>query len=106
ALLDFEFTGLFLPGFDLAMLHTLLAATPGAQQRIEELVTEQGIQAAFAVNQAVVLSRELRLHNELPDGELRDKRLQLLRPRARIFTLRACARALRTQRSGRRRPAR
>ncbi|MFC7345092.1 phosphotransferase, partial [Saccharopolyspora griseoalba] len=42
ALLDFEFTGLFLPGFDLAMLHTLLAATPGAQQRIEELVTEQG----------------------------------------------------------------
>lgn len=81
ALLDFEFTGLFLPGFDLAMLHTLLAATPGAQQRIENLVAEQGIQDAFVLNQAMVLSRELRLHTELPDGELRKQRLQLLRPR-------------------------
>jgi len=30
ALLDWEFTGLFLPGFDLAMLSVLLAGTPGA----------------------------------------------------------------------------
>ncbi|GAA2353442.1 hypothetical protein GCM10009854_34350 [Saccharopolyspora halophila] len=79
-LLDFEFTGLFLPGFDLAMLHTLLAATPGAQQRIEQLVAEQGIRTAFAVNKAMVLARELRLHTELPPGELREKRLEILRP--------------------------
>lgn len=80
ALVDFEFTGLFPAGFDLAMLHTLLAATPGAQARIENLVAEQGIHDAFVLNQAMVLSRELRLHSELPDDQLREQRLQLLRP--------------------------
>lgn len=79
-LLDFEFTGLFLPGFDLAMLHTLLAATPGAQDTIEARVAETGIEAPFLVNQAMVLSRELRLDTELPDGEFRTQRLALLRP--------------------------
>jgi hypothetical protein len=92
ALLDFEFTGLFLPGFDLAMLHTLLADTPGAQARIEALVGEIGIEVPFLVNRAMVLSRELRLHTELPDGELRERRLALLRTqwsafRARLRTL-------------------
>jgi hypothetical protein len=80
ALLDFEFTGLFLPGFDLAMLHALLAGTPGAQDRIHALVCEAGIGPAFLVNQAMVLSRELRIHAELPDAELRASRLALLRP--------------------------
>ena len=77
ALLDFEFTGLFLPGFDLAMLHALLAGAPGAQYRIDALAPGSGL--AFLVNQAMVLSRELRIHAELPDGELRTSRLALLR---------------------------
>jgi hypothetical protein len=34
----------------------------------------------FLINQAVVLSRELRLHTELPEGESREKRFALLRP--------------------------
>jgi hypothetical protein len=80
ALLDFEFTGLFLPGFDLAMLHALLAGTPGAQARIEGVVAEAGGGPEFLVNLAMVLSRELRIHAELPDGELRASRLALLRP--------------------------
>ncbi|MBI1759493.1 MAG: phosphotransferase [Actinobacteria bacterium] len=79
-LLDFEFTGLFVPGFDLAMLHTLLADTPGAQDRIEALVDEARIEAPFLLNRVMVLSRELRLHTELSDGELRARRLALLRP--------------------------
>lgn len=33
-LLDFEFTGLFAAGFDLAMLHTLLVGDPGAGVRV------------------------------------------------------------------------
>ena len=66
ALLDWEYTGLFLPGFDLAMLHTLLARTPKARARIEAAVAEDGIAAPFAVNLAIVLTRELRLHRELP----------------------------------------
>jgi aminoglycoside phosphotransferase (APT) family kinase protein len=80
ALLDFEFTGLFLPGFDLAMLHALLASTPGAQDRIESLAAGAGIWPAFLVNQAMALSRELRIHAELPEGDLRASRLALLRP--------------------------
>ncbi|WP_199434999.1 phosphotransferase [Qaidamihabitans albus] len=93
ALLDFEFTGLFLPGFDLAMLHTLLAGTPGAHDAVDAAVGEAGIEVPFLINQAIVLSRELRLHTELPEGDVREKRLALLRPqwdavRARLHTQR------------------
>jgi muconolactone delta-isomerase len=88
ALLDFEFTGAFLPGFDLAMLHTLLTETPGAQARIETLVGEAGIEVPFLINQAMVLSRELRLHTELPEGEFRARRLALLEPEWDAFRAR------------------
>lgn len=91
-LLDFEFTGLFLPGFDLAMLHTLLTATPGAHTGIESLVGETGSEVPFLINQAMVLSRELRLHTELPAGEFREKRLALLRPQWDAFRARLHAR--------------
>src|SRR5262249_15745028 len=56
ALLDWEFTGMFLPGFDLAMLHTLLAQTPAARTRIEAAVADDGIAVPFAVNLAMVLT--------------------------------------------------
>jgi Phosphotransferase enzyme family len=79
-LLDFEFTGLFAPGFDLAMLHTLLAHSPGAQERIDAIVDAAGIDVPFLINQAMVLTRELRLHTELPDSALRAQRLALLEP--------------------------
>lgn len=79
AVLDWEFTGLFLPGFDLAMLHTLLVATPIARDRIDSLVAEDGNVDAFLVNLAMVASRELRLHRELPDDHpLRARRLPLI----------------------------
>ncbi|ORT53589.1 phosphotransferase [Frankia sp. KB5] len=91
-LLDFEFTGLFLPGFDLAMLHTLLADTPGAQGAVDALVDEAGIEVPFLINQAMVLSRELRMHTELDAGEFRDKRLALLRPQWDAFRARLHAR--------------
>lgn len=78
--IDFEFTGLFAAGFDLAMLHTLLAGTPGAQSSIEAIVAETGSESPFLLNQAMVLSRELRLHTELEDGRLRTARLALIEP--------------------------
>jgi Phosphotransferase enzyme family len=87
-LLDFEFTGLFLPGFDLAMLHTLLADTPGAHDAIDALVGEAEIEVPFLINQAMVLSRELRLHIELPEGEFRARRLALLHPQWDAFRAR------------------
>lgn len=79
-LLDWEFTGLFLPGFDLAMLRTLLAQTPHARERIEEIVAAEHAEEPFVVNLACVLTRELRIHRELPDGPLRSARLALIEP--------------------------
>lgn len=94
ALLDWEFTGLFLPGFDLALLHTLLAGTPHARDRIEHTVTARCIAVPFTINLAMVLTREIRTHRELPDGPLRDQRLALIEnlwahARERIQTLAA-----------------
>ncbi len=67
ALLDWEFTGLFLPGFDLAMLQILLAGTPAAVDHIEAIVAETGHFDAYLVNLAVVLSRERHIHRDLPE---------------------------------------
>jgi hypothetical protein len=67
------------------MLHTLLADTPGAQAGIEAVVSEAGIERSFLLNQALVLSRELRLHTELPDGHFRQRRLALLHPLWDVF---------------------
>jgi aminoglycoside phosphotransferase (APT) family kinase protein len=76
ALLDWEFTGLFLPGFDLAMLGVLLAGTPGAAALLEDVVQQTGFEEAYLVNLAVVLSRERRIHLTLPaDHPLRLARL-------------------------------
>lgn len=76
ALLDWEFTGLFLPGFDLAMLSVLLAGTPGAAALLEDVVCRTGSEEAYLVNLAVVLSRERRIHLTLPeDHPLRLARL-------------------------------
>jgi hypothetical protein len=92
ALLDWEFTGLFLPGFDLALLHTLLASTPHAVKCIEHIVRARDIAIPFTINLAMVLTREIRTHRELPDCLLRDRRLPLIetlwtRARDRMHTL-------------------
>jgi Phosphotransferase enzyme family len=74
--LDWEFTGLFLPAFDLALLWVALAATPEARPRIEAAVGVDPDQlAGFWVNVAMVATRELRTHAELPPGPLRETRL-------------------------------
>jgi len=80
ALIDWEFTGLFLPGFDLAMLHTLLVRTPTAREQIDAAVTEDGIAVPFAINLAMVVIRELRLHRELPSDAPHRNRLTLIEP--------------------------
>jgi len=61
ALVDFEFTGTTLPGFDLAVLHTLLVDVPGAPARIRSRVAPAD-EPAFLLNRALVLTRELRMH--------------------------------------------
>ena len=79
ALVDWEFTGTFLPGFDLAMLHTTLGAgTPAVRTRVDQAVADAGTEEPFVLNLALVLVRELRIHRELPDSPMRARRLTLL----------------------------
>jgi len=108
ALLDWEFTGLFLPGFDLAMLGVLLAGTPGAVDLLEDVASQTGYEDAYLVNLAVVLSRERRIHLTLPsDHPLRVVRLPAIDAawaRARERLMAAAGRRLSA--AARRRPAR
>jgi aminoglycoside phosphotransferase (APT) family kinase protein len=67
-LLDWEFTGLYPPAYDLALLWVLLRTTPGARERIETAVgDEPAVRAGFWTGVASVVTRELRTHRELPD---------------------------------------
>ncbi|MGW1073131.1 phosphotransferase [Streptomyces sp. NPDC002537] len=69
SLIDWEFAGYYLPHLDWALLWVLLASDPSARVLIEERVHQGGPAraAAFTVNTAMVLTRELRTHrDELP----------------------------------------
>lgn len=93
--LDWEFTGLFLPGLDAAMVWLVLGKIPTVQARVERFVGDEiSQQAGFWVNVATLCVRELRTHAELPDGPLRPARLRYLAKvwrtaRARIHDLAA-----------------
>ena len=78
-MVDWEQAGLYLPGFDLAMLWTLAGArTPEVRPRIDDLVDARGIHAAFAVNLVAVVTRELRMHDDLGPGPVRAFRRPLI----------------------------
>jgi hypothetical protein len=78
-LLDWEFTGFYLPAFDLAMLWVLLGATEGIRRSIEQLLGDDPrVEAGFLINLACILTRELRMHSELPDTPERAHRLHVL----------------------------
>jgi hypothetical protein len=80
ALLDWEYGGYYLPTLDFAMLWVLLRDTPGARDLIVAHIDERGAvqRAAFAVNQAMLLTRELRTHRELPEAPWQRARLRAL----------------------------
>lgn len=66
--IDWEHAGRYLPGHDLAVLWTVLANTEEARARIEELVAagSTSARAAFTLNRAMLLVRELRNHRAVP----------------------------------------
>jgi aminoglycoside phosphotransferase (APT) family kinase protein len=66
ALIDWEFAGYYLPGFDLALLWTLLHADSAARRRIIEVVQQRGAAAerAFLINQMRVIAREINIHQK------------------------------------------
>ncbi|MFJ3923208.1 aminoglycoside phosphotransferase family protein [Streptomyces sp. NPDC090022] len=62
-LLDWEHTGWYLPGYDLATLWTVLGDAPAARSQISRLAQAAGPAArdAFLVNLMLVLTREIRM---------------------------------------------
>jgi hypothetical protein len=81
ALIDWEFAGLYLPGYDLAVLWVLLRNIPGARDRLYQAACADraAAEAAFLVNRAMILAREIRIHRDLPAALVwRDDRLKAL----------------------------
>ncbi|MFJ2081240.1 phosphotransferase [Micromonospora chokoriensis] len=80
ALIDFEHTGSYLPGYDLAMLHIVgAAASPTLTTAIAERVRTAGISTAYHVNLLLLTCREIRLHTVLPADGATTSRLAYLR---------------------------
>jgi Phosphotransferase enzyme family len=75
-LVDWEFGGQYLPGYDLATLSVLLGdAAPAIRPRIAAAVAAAGRDAEFCVNLACILVRELRIHQEVSDTDRARDRL-------------------------------
>ncbi|WP_067665946.1 phosphotransferase [Nocardia miyunensis] len=80
--IDWEFAGYFLPGYDLAVAYILFgAATPAIRDRIDAIVTAGAIEIGFAVNLIVIAVREVRMHRDLPgEPAVRNHALTVLGP--------------------------
>ncbi|MFG2662104.1 aminoglycoside phosphotransferase family protein [Streptomyces sp. NPDC048425] len=78
--IDWEHAGRYLPGHDLAVLWTVLATTAQARIQIEELVAagSSSARAAFTLNRAVLLVRELRNHRAVTPSTWRDERVEAI----------------------------
>ncbi|MFB7666760.1 aminoglycoside phosphotransferase family protein [Kitasatospora sp. NPDC056138] len=70
-LLDWEQAGWYLPGYDLAVLWSVLSGDTAARRQISQLAQSGGTVArdAFLVNLVLVLMREIRLHDVPGAGE-------------------------------------
>ncbi|MEU1395445.1 phosphotransferase [Micromonospora zamorensis] len=80
ALIDFEHTGSYLPGYDLALLHIVgAAASPTLTTAIAERVHTADITTAYRVNLLLLTCREIRLHTVLPPDAATTSRLAYLR---------------------------
>ena len=75
-LVDWEFGGQYLAGYDLATLYVLFGdAAPEMRHRIDAAVASAGTGAEFSVNLACILVRELRIHRELDGADTARSRL-------------------------------
>jgi len=79
AVIDFEYCGRYLPGYDLALLYTIgAAASPTLAGAITDRVRTHGVTAGFAVNLGLLVAREIRIHTPLPDSAQKAHRLAAL----------------------------
>jgi hypothetical protein len=69
ALVDWEYSGIYLPGHDLALLYTIgAAASPTLATAITDRVAAEGITTEYSVNLVLLVCREIRIHASLPPG--------------------------------------
>lgn len=77
--IDWEFAGLFMPGFDMALLHTTMYKDTFARKEIETEVTLNNIELPFLINKAMIVAREIHIHRDLPDEDpIKATNLELL----------------------------
>ncbi|NGO69922.1 aminoglycoside phosphotransferase family protein, partial [Streptomyces boncukensis] len=74
ALVDWEYAGWYLPGYDLATLWSVLGDAPLARRQISQLAQTAGPAArdAFLVNLMLVLTREIRRYETAVQRTMRD----------------------------------
>jgi aminoglycoside phosphotransferase (APT) family kinase protein len=77
-LVDFEHSGLFLPGYDMAVLTCVLAGQPATVRRIVADAAATVDRRCFAVNLSLVAEREARLHWACEPAAERHRRLRLI----------------------------
>lgn len=79
-LLDWEWAGLYLPGFDHALLWTVLATEDASRARLWASVStgDWHHRAGFWINAAMTVTRETRIHHELPPTPQRRRILESL----------------------------
>lgn len=77
---DWEWAGMYLPGFDHALLWSLLSADSRARRSLVSSATAGPWtgRAGMWVNAALALTREIRLHRELDANPVRDRILTRL----------------------------
>jgi hypothetical protein len=73
AFVDWEYAGTCLPGYDLALIWILLCRDPNARNQVLQSALNQAGDASqtFALNVALLLARELKIHMELPESDSR-----------------------------------
>jgi hypothetical protein len=72
AFIDWEFTGMYLPGYDLALLWLLLARTPSARERVQDEVGAETLaMSAFWLNLVLIIAREIWQYQEFSDDMLK-----------------------------------
>jgi hypothetical protein len=79
-LIDWEFSGYYLPGYDLALLWLLLANDQGARTQVEQQVINRApdYRQSFAINRFLLIGRETRIHSALQLSDHRTQRLDQL----------------------------
>ncbi|WP_170215144.1 phosphotransferase [Micromonospora aurantiaca] len=90
-LVDFEHAGRYLPGYDLALLRIVGAASPTLTAAVTDRVHRGGLTVAFVVNMVLLACRELRIHTSrraaVPARRLAGLQHALLRARRDLHRL-------------------